>query len=215
MHNHVLAISSVFLLSACAQGRIDGRYEHTKTTTHPDGTTVEENITSDGRSQLPKNVESHEGMTIGPDGVITKAQKTWKLDEILGSSWIFFVLAGLCIIAAALLVWLKQYMLAILILSAGILIGVMPYVIKILGPLIAVLFGVLLVAGVFYFIGKYIFRVELFRRNMPGVVKLRGEGRLAEADAIVRAIDRNVDEATKKAKAALRTVTNGGATKGS
>ena len=197
----ILLILALIFVIGC-QGSSKQRYYSNDIIQWPDGTRVETISYGEGEIVSPRNSETSSELSINDNGVIATLSGTMKKlsGEIeKAGSWIYFVASVILILAGIFVAYFrKEYIFGAILGVAGILIAGIPTILDELG-LVVLIGAILLVgAGIFFLLGKYIFKWNLLKRNAPAIVKLNDEGKSSEAMAVARAINPELDKEFKK-----------------
>lgn len=167
-----------------------------------DGTTVETISFGEGSLTSPSNAGDNSTQEINSEGMISNISGNMKKlpGEIeKAGSWIYFAASIVLIVAGIIVAYFKrEYVFGAILGLAGILVAGIPTILDELGWIILLLVVLLIVGGVTYILGKYIFRWSLIKRNTPAIIKLNGEGKPEEAMAVARAINPELDKEYKK-----------------
>jgi hypothetical protein len=90
-------------------------------------------------------------------------------------------------------------MLGVSLFAAGVICAFAPSVIDVLGVWVGVLAGVAMLFGLIWATARWVFGIDLAKRGSAAIAKLTKEGKAAEATAVLRTIDPQVDATFRRA----------------
>ena len=196
----ILVLVSLFIVGC--QGSATQKFIKSTKVEWPNGLKTELFTYGEGTLVSPQNSENNSTLEITEDKsvvAISGGMKKLSAEIEKAGSWIYFVASVILILAGIFVAYFrKEYIFGAILGVAGILIAGIPTILDELGLVILIGAILLVGAGIFFLLGKYIFKWNLLKRNAPAIVKLNEEGKPEEAMAVARAINPELDKEFKK-----------------